>query len=64
MVQSYYFNTEIEIDEWVKNNQKKLKRMSGIGQDRESGILYPDEIEEYFGKHKERYVLRLRKHIK
>jgi hypothetical protein len=56
MIKPLYFHTKEECEKWCQKNMKRLKS-TGIIQDRENPILYPEEIVEYFGDHPERYVL-------
>jgi hypothetical protein len=57
MVKPRYYNTYEELIEWMKKNMKRLKYSIGFTHDREqtNPRLYPEEIEELFGNHTERY---------
>jgi hypothetical protein len=53
-----YFNSEEEATKYLYRGAKSKKCMNITIVDREDPIFYPEEIEEDFGRHKERFMVR------
>jgi hypothetical protein len=60
-MEHFYFNQRSEIESWMQKNVNRIKHLTAYIYDRES--LDSNEINNYFYKHSERYVLIIQENI-